>query len=196
MKTVIKYFWQFVCLFLLIVIIFLRQCTPKSEQPTNNTTHTDTVTVTITHTDTITEHIPGQEVHDTIYSDVPFDTLDLITDYFKVIISNDTLRGENYMIAIRDVISRNRIQKRTAVATVKMVVQTIHTIDSIYYTTDCPKARNKVYAGFGIGGWTDKIGLAPTLALNTKKDNLYTVSYDVINKTAWINLYWKFKLRR
>lgn len=195
MKTVIKYFWQFVCLLLLIVIVLLRQCTPDPEQPVN--THSvDTITDTIIHHDTIREHIPGQKVHDTVYADFQFDTLDLITDYFKVIISTDTLRGDNYMIAIRDVISRNRIQKRTATATVKMVVQTIHQIDSIYYTTECPTPKNKVYAGVGIGGWTDKIGLAPTLAINTKKDNLYTVSYDVINKTAWVNIYWKLKLRR
>lgn len=195
MKTIKKYFWQFLTVFLLIVIFLLRQCTPQPEHPTS--THSvDTITDTIFIHDTITEYTPAQTVVDTIYSEVPFDTLDMIADYFSVIISKDTLRGENYEVAIRDVITRNRIQKRSAVVTVKEVITTIHDIDSIYYTTKCPKPRTKVYAGFGVGGWTDKAGFAPAIALQTKKDNLYSAEYDVLNKIVWVHSYWKIKLRK
>lgn len=195
MKTIRKYFWQLLVVFLLLVIFLLRQCTPQPEHPAS--THSvDTITDTIFIHDTITEYTPAQTIFDTIYPGIPFDTLALIEDYFKVIISNDTLRGENYEVAIEDIITRNRIQKRSAVVTVKEVITTIHEIDSIYYTTECPKPRTKVYAGFGVGGWTDKAGFSPAIAVNTKKDNLYTASYDVINKTAWVHLYWKIKLRK
>ena len=197
MKTINKYIWKFIVAFLLLVIFLLRQCTPQPEQPTNNNSHhSDTVTDTIRIHDTITIHTPPQTIFDTVYPKIPFDTLALIQDYFKVIISNDTLRGENYEVAIEDVISRNRIQKRSAVVTVKEVLTTIHEIDSIYYTTECPKPRTKVYAGFGVGGWVDKAGFAPAIAVQTKKDNLYSAEYDIINKIAWVHTYWKIKLRR
>ena len=195
MKTIKKYFWQFLVVFLLLVIFLLRQCTPQPEQPTSSHS-VDTVIDTVYIHDTITAYTPAQTVYDTVYSDVPFDTLGMITDYFKVIISNDTLRGENYEVAIREVISRNRIQKRSAVVTVKEVITTIHEIDSIYYTTECPKPKTKVYAGFGVGGWIDKAGFAPAIAVQTKKDNLYSASFDIINKTAWVHFYWKIKLRK
>lgn len=195
MKIILKYSWQLICAVLVILLLLQRQCTPEPELPTS--THSvDSIFDTIRIHDTITESTPPQIVYDTVYPDVPYDTLDLIADYFKVIISNDTLRGENYSIAIRDVISRNRIQKRSATADINIIVKTIHEIDSIYYTTECPKPKTKVFAGVGIGGWTDKVGFAPTMALNTKKDNLYTASYDVINRTAWISMYWKIRIKK
>ena len=195
MKTIKKYFWQLLSIFLLILIVILRQCTPQPEQPTSSHS-VDTIIDTVYIHDTITEYTPAQTIFDTVYPKIPFDTLALIQDYFKVIISNDTLRGENYEVAIEDVISRNRIQKRSAVVTVKEVLTTIHEIDSIYYTTECPKPRTKVYAGFGVGGWVDKAGFAPAIAVQTKKDNLYSAEYDIINKIAWVHTYWKIKLRR
>lgn len=195
MKTIKKYFWQLLVVFLLLVIFLLMQCTPKPKQPTSSHS-VDTITDTIYIHDTIIAYTPAQTIFDTVYPEIPFDTLALIQDYFKVIISNDTLRGGNYEVAIEDVITRNRIQKRSAVVTVKEVITTIHEIDSIYYTTECPKLKTKVYAGFGVGGWTDKAGFAPAIAVNTKKDNLYTAEYDIINKIAWIHTYWKIRLRR
>lgn len=195
MITINKYFWQMLVAFLLIVIFLLRQCTPQPEQSTS--THSvDTITDTVYIHDTITEYTPAQTIYDTIYPEVPFDTLDLIADYFKVILSNDTLRGENYEVAIRETISRNRIQKRSAVVTIKEIIRTIHEVDSIYYTTECPKPKTKVYAGFGVGGWTDKAGFAPAIVLQTKNDNLYSAEYDVINKIAWVHFYWKIKLKK
>lgn len=189
-----KYFWQFTTCVLLILLFLCRQCIPEPQYINSHTI--DTITVVNPVRDTITEYKPGQKVHDTIYSEIPIDSLDVVTDYFKQLIADDTLRGENYMVAIHDIISRNRIQKRSAEVTVKEITKTIHEIDSIYYTTECPKLRNKVYVGFGVGGWTDKGGIAPSLALNTKKDNLYTGSYDLINRIAWIHMYWKIKIKK
>lgn len=194
MKIILKYSWQLICCLLIALLFLQRQCT--REPKTTNTHTVDTITVIKTIHDTKTVYIPGINTVDTVYSEFPFDTLDLIADYFAVKVSNDTIKGENYSIAIRDVITRNRIQSRKATADINIITKTIHEVDSIFYTPDCPKLRHKVYAGIGIGGWTDKVGFAPSLALNTKKDNLYTASYDVINKTAWLSMYWKIRLKK
>jgi len=194
MKTILKYTWQLISCILVILLVLQRQCTPEPKTVSSHTV--DTVTVVKTIHDTKTAYIPGINTVDTIYPEFPFDTLDMIADYFAVKVSNDTIKGENYSVAIRDVISRNRIQSRKATADINVIIQTIHETDSIYYTTDCPKPKAKVYAGIGIGGWTDKVGFAPSLAFNTKKDNLYTVSYDVVNQTAWLSMYWKIRLKK
>ena len=198
MKIIFKYTWQLICCVLVILLLLQRQCTP--EPKTVNSHTVDTIRDTIPMHDTIPEHVPALVIHDTIYPDVPFDTLDLIADYFAVKSANDTLQGENYIVIIQDKISRNRIQNRKAQVTINQIKETIHVTDSIPYPVppagDCIKPRTKVYAGIGIGGWTDKAGFAPALAINTKKDHLYTVSYDVISQTAWLQIYWKIKLRK
>ena len=194
MKIIFKYTWQLICCVLVILLLLQRQCTP--EPKTVNSHTVDTIRDTIPMHDTIPEHVPALVIHDTIYPDVPFDTLDLIADYFAVKSANDTLQGENYIVIIQDKISRNRIQSRKANAKINVLKETIHITDSIPVPCNCPKARNKVYAGIGVGGWTDKVGFAPSLALNTKKDNLYTASYDVISRTAWISMYWKIKIKK
>jgi len=194
MKSILKYSWQLICCVLVILLLIQRQCTPEPKTVSSHTV--DTIHDTITVHDTIPEHVPALVTHDTVYSDAPFDTLDIIADYFAVKIANDTLSGENYSIAIQDKISRNRILSRKANAKINILTETVHITDSIPVPCNCPKARNKVYAGIGVGGWTDKVGLAPTLALNTKKDNLYTASFDIINRTAWINMYWKIRLKK
>jgi hypothetical protein len=199
MKIILKYPWQLICCLLLILLFLQRQCTHNLDAPIPAGSHTEvTVHDTIRVHDTIPEHVPALVIHDTIPPDFPFDTLAFLADYFTVKTADDTLRGDNYIVTIRDILYRNKIQSRKAKATVNVITETVHTTDSIPYPVPAAgaKPRTKVFAGIGIGGWTDKVGFAPALALNTKKDNLYSVSYDVINRTAWFQMYWKIKLRK
>lgn len=194
MKTILKYTWQLICCVLLVLLFLQRQCTPE---PKTISTHSVDTVIKINTVKVIKkEYVPGITTIDTAYSQFPFDTLDLIADYFAVKVTNDTVRGENYMLAIRDVISRNSIQSRKVTGDINIITKTIHEIDSIYYTTECPKTRNKIFVGAAIGGWTDKVGFSPTIALNTKKDNLYAISYDVVNRMAWVNIYLKIKVKK
>ena len=194
MKIIKEYAWQLICAVLVILLLLQRQCTPEPKTVSSHTV--EIIRDTIPVHDTIPEHVPALVIHDTVYPSVPFDTLDLIADYFAVKTANDTLKGENYSIVIHDIITRNRIQSRKANAKINVLTETIHITDSILVPCNCPKARNKVYAGIGVGGWTDKVGFAPSVALNTKKDNLYAVSYDIINRTAWISMYWKIRIKK
>jgi len=200
MKTIIKYTWQIICCALVILLVMQRQCTRDPDLPAPASSHTVVTTYdTIPVYDTIPEHVPALVTQDSVLPDSSLDTLAIIADYFAVKSANDTLKGENYLIVIRDIVTQNRIRSRKAEATINIITETVHTTDSIPYPVpadDCLKPRTKVYAGIGIGGWTNKSGFAPSLAINTKKDHLYSVSYDVINQTAWLQIYWKIKLRK
>lgn len=80
------------------------------------------------------------------------------------------------------------------------------------------KPRNKVFVGIGVGGSPNRgklysirpddasgigvdgspnsFGLAPSAALYTKRENLYTASYDVINKDFYVTFFYKIKLKK
>ena len=63
----------------------------------------------------------------------------------------------------------------------------------------CPepyKPVNKLFIGGGVSGNLDTFGAGPAVALNTKRDNLYTYQYDVINKTHHVSTFWKLSFRR
>jgi len=150
-KIILKYTWQLLCCVLVILLLLQRQCT---HDPKTTNTHTvDTVTVIKTIHDTKTEYIPGLNTVDTVYSDFPFDTLDLIADYFAVKISNDTIKGENYSIAIRDVISRNRIQSRKATADINVITKMIKPESLVRIQYHAPRTQSVIYTiNVGIPG--------------------------------------------
>lgn len=63
----------------------------------------------------------------------------------------------------------------------------------------CPEPytpRNKLFIGGGVVGNLDTFGAGPAIALNTKRDNLYTYQYDAINKTHHVSTFWKLSFRK
>lgn len=67
----------------------------------------------------------------------------------------------------------------------------------IYKTTtiiqEVEKHRNRYYAGIAIGRSLTNFGLGTSIALLSKEDHLYSLSYDFINKDAYFTLYYKIR---
>lgn len=89
--------------------------------------------------------------------------------------------GFNYLI------EQNRLQWFIPKVANRRPTAIIHNTSII----ESVKPRNKFFAGVGIGRSMNEFGLAPSVALLTKKDHLYSVSYDLINKDMYFTMYWK-----
>lgn len=118
------------------------------------------------------------------------DSLAVVMAYFAVRQGTDTLvNDDRYLISMRWAVTQNKPTFFQPTIVNRMPTTIIsHTITE--------KPRNKVFAGIGVGGSPSSFGIAPSVALFTKRENLYTASYDVINKDFYITFYYKIKLRK
>ena len=92
---------------------------------------------------------------------------------------------------ISDTISQNRIVSR-----IPQIELFPHTIVKTV-TTKVPAPRtNKILLGIGVGRSVEQFGLSANIGLMTKKDNLYTLSYDALNKDIYLTMYWKLSFRK
>jgi len=167
-------------------IMFLRECSsPCPECPQNDTIveyHTDTIV------NTDTAYIPRIVNH--FHTDTIRDTVEVYIDYFVRNYYHDTILNDtNGFITISDTVSQNRIIYRRPAITLypHFVSETI---------IEKEKLRNKVFLGLGLGRSVKAFGLSGNAGLLTKKDNLYTISYDVLNKDVYLTMYWKISFRR
>ena len=117
------------------------------------------------------------------------DSLAVVMAYFAVRQGTDTLvNDDRYLISMRWAVSEN---KPTFFQ--PTIVNRLPT--TIISHTTIEKPRNKVFAGIGVGGSPNSFGIAPSVALFTKRENLYTAGYDVINKDFYVTFFYKIKLR-
>ena len=65
-----------------------------------------------------------------------------------------------------------------------------------YYIAPKQDPTNKVFAGLGIGRSPTSFGLSPAVALLTKKDHLYQVQYDVLNRDTYFTIFWKISFKK
>ena len=173
--------------------MFLRECSTPCPDITEN----DTVVKYIDRVDTIilnkTTYIPKivyQKVDSIVWVHYQVDTLQILEDYFLVNYYQDTIMNDtNGLIYISDSVTRNRIVSRFP--SIKLyphfITETITTKEPL---------KNKVFIGLGVGRSAAEFGVSGNIGLMTKKDNLYTVSYDMINKDIYLSLYWKLKLKK
>lgn len=179
---------------LIVVIIIMRSCqpsTPNRVDPVPIVIESTNYTPIITNEDkTIylkyTETTAPDTIYDTIFnSNGNLDTLAILKDwlikrdYIDTIVDNDSA-----MIIITDEVWKNRITNRSFRYT--LYPQTIKV----------PDRRVKIFVGFGAHGWKDSFGVHGSAALLTKKDHLYTLSYDPINPTVYLTVYWKLSFRK
>ena len=179
---------------LIVVIIIMRSCQPSipdriDPQPIviESTNYTPTITnedktIYLKYTETL---IPDT-IHDTIFNDNgDIDSLAIVQDWLTKRDYIDTLvNNDSALIIVSDEVWRNRIVNRS--------------FRFILYPQPVlvPERRLKVFAGFGANGWLDKFGIQGSVALLTKRDNLYTLSYDPINKSTSLSVYWKISFRK
>jgi hypothetical protein len=176
---------------ILIIILFgviLFQSFFRSPPEPEYITKTDTVT--ISHDSIRYVPKPYPVYHDTgsyhavpVYITNPTDTAAIIADYIQKIAYSDTLLNDSTaFILIRDTLQYNRIRSRSKIIR-------IHT----YNKTLTIPPRPHFFAGIGVGGGKNMFGFTGNIGLQTKRGKLYTASYDVLNKTIFLSMYWKIK---
>ena len=189
-----KWYWV-VIIFLLAIILVQRACTPKPHNTETVVYQTDTIVVRVNTVSIDTIYTPKPYYIDTgstkyIVKDI--DTAEILKDYFTGFFYQDTiLNDSNGLIVISDVLYRNRIKSRKKY--LKLSERTI------YVTKYVPEDRKiKVFVGFGVGyGWKYyNPQLTADIMLLTKKDNAYSVKYDVFNNSINLTMYWKLRFRK
>ena len=177
----------------LLVIIFLqRECT--HETPCTKTTQTliDTIHDTIPYP--VVRYLPKLIYKDTgsvKWKTQPVDTPAILQAFFERHFYKDTLLNDtNALIVVSDTISQNKIIYRSPFFRIypHIVRQT---------TTIRQKApnRRKIFLGIGTGRNINRFGLSANMLYITKKEQAYSFSYDVLNKSFYVGMYWKIKFR-
>jgi hypothetical protein len=189
-----KYITWFIIIVLVILLLLQRECgTPCKDNYIHDT---------IVSYDTL----PGDSVpysviihkpkpyavyyHDTILSVV--DTLAILQDYYAVRSYSDTVSNDSTIkVIINDIITENSIKNREVLfqSLRGNIIQTI-TINNT------PNLKNKLYVGCSLGGKADTYCLGGSLLLQTKKQHIYSYTYDFLNKCNYFNLYYKISFRK
>lgn len=128
-------------------------------------------------------------VYDTTYLFHTVDTTAILTDYFKTRIYNDTLvDNKDLFFSLYEVVWQNQIQTREFTYKNKRPVEVI--------CPKLPKIRTEFYIGGFLGGNQELFGAGVGGAILSKKRNLYTYQYDIINNEHYLSLYWRLKFRK
>lgn len=133
---------------------------------------------------------PPDTVTEYLYHEV--DTGRILANYFLKRFYQDTLKDDSSAFIRHDfTIYRNRMtksklffQNRRAKTVLKQELR--------------PNAERKAkfYGGLAIGRKYNEFGAGLSLALSTKKDDLYTLTYDVINKDVYFSVFWKVRFKK
>jgi hypothetical protein len=192
MRIPAKLFPWLIIVVLLGLLVLQRECQHCPDTP-SALLHTDTIRMpgdtilypylvqvpTPYYLDT-TPHIPLQ-----------VDTAAIIASFFTPVYYQDTFVNDtSYRLVLAEIVNQNRIQDR------KLWVQNLRgkeyiTTTQTIYQKETP--RTKVYLGVSVGRWIDQFALGGSLAINTKKDHLYSLSYDCLNNSIYINSFWKIR---
>jgi len=196
-----KRYWKFIpYIVIVLLVLYMRGCTTDNHKipKTENTFTTDTIIYIDTITITGQDHYypaPYQTI-DTFYKDVHLEKQDsarIIAEFAKLKKYNlPVMDDSNGKLNVFADVQFNSISKWTFEAQFfqkSTIIEKNHVI--------IVKPRTKVFVGVNAGiliPETDLI-LAPSVALLTKKDHLYTLQYDPFHKAAQIGGYWKLKIK-
>ncbi len=174
---------------IIIIILFgiiLFQFTFRKPTKIKYNTKTDTISVVydsisyipkpyIIYKDTGSYHLSK------IYVTNLIDTNAIISNYIKKIVYSDTLKNDSLaFILIHDTLQYNRILNRTKVIHIYTLQKTL-----------VQPIKEHLFAGFGIGGGKSIFGVTGNIALLTKRKRLYFFSYDILNHSIFVSIYWK-----
>jgi len=184
MNNALKYVQVIIIVALIGYVMFLRECTtPKVI--TNNTVDTIYRSDSVYVPRIVERIVPKIYYNDTGSTKYLVDTL-LLTDTAYIILDWNTeyiykdtlLNNKDGFVSVIDTIYRNKIKSRQK--QIKLYSQRIEPI-------------NHYYLGLGVSGSPDRFGLSANIGLITKRNNLYTIGYDVLNKDVYLNLYWRIR---
>lgn len=180
----------YIILFVVTVILFSHlECHHKplpiaADTITDISVKADTISITHNH------YIPAPPPDTIIHNDTIFpDTSAILADYFALKIYNRTLLNDSTgKISLLDSLQFNSIRGSQFSA----VLFQKHNVERITQTVYQPQTQNaKIFAGFTLGASyplnNTKPILAPQVSILTKKDHLYSIAYDPINKAIYVN---------
>lgn len=203
MNIVIKYWYSFIIL-LLIVLLLVSRCNQPKPDPQKPIITRDTVW--ISHTDTVKTKPklvytdPKVRIDSIFLPDKDYEKLrkqyqDLLVLYFQRNVLKDTLKLDSLgNVYVTDTVSKNLISGRVYNYTIKYpkITETIKLP---------PKPRNQLYIGGMLqGNITNPVSQINTgLMLKNKKDQLYGISAGM-NMNGQLQLgissYWKISFRK
>lgn len=172
-----KYFGNFknlIILVLIIVIIFLRQCSGTGgvdNTPSEPTIITKVETKYDTITKEVTKYVPKIVTRikteiDTIRLTQKIDTLSILEDYFAKYVYEDFQQLDSLNLTIRDTISQNKILSRKIF------------YDLIYPTTTVTETKyinqREFYVGFGLNGTSKQFNyIGGSILYRTRKKQMF-----------------------
>lgn len=132
-------------------------------------------------------------LHDTIFK-THKDTVNAIIDYsfyrkYDLSLINDSFGIVNCLVDVQF----NKIAKYQLKGT---LYDRTKIIEHNYFVVE--EKRNKVFAGvqFGYSILNPEITVKPTLQLLTKKEHLYSASYEPFKQGIEVGVFWKIKLKK
>jgi hypothetical protein len=129
-------------------------------------------------------------VHDTIPRIV--DTAFILQDYYSKKYGFDTIVNDSSVfIAIHYLVTQNRLIWLLPQVANKRATTIIR--NTTYLSQDIPK--HKLFTGAGFGRSPTSFGLTADLLLITKKENAYSISYDILNNDFYFTFYWQIRFK-
>jgi len=177
---------------LLVVIFFLRECSPvpKPCPPPSIVTHTDTNHVPVN----IPFPVPFPVNHiDTFTVPADVDTAAILKDYYALNTYDRTIINDSTgHLIIHDSVTHNRLKRYSLTGHMNMIEHTT-TITNVI----TKPLHNRIFLGMQIGSNLNSIILLPTATLLTKKDKtLYSIGYDPFSKVGYIGVQFKIILKK
>lgn len=181
---------------LLLVILFLRWCTPKPDCPEIGKT---TVVETIEY-DTIRETtpeyipVPGPIQYDTTYLERDIDTAAILRDYFASYHYSDTVNLDSVKVIIKDTVTRNKIKSRS------VEYEILYPTKTITITNDRYLNRREFYVGPAISGATDGFKFVGIESIyRSKKNTTFKVNAGInenFGVQVGIGFHWRLKFKK
>jgi hypothetical protein len=173
METYFGNFKNLIILVLIIVIIFLRQCSGDGGEitPSEPTIITKVETKYDTITKEVTKYVPKIVTRikteiDTITLTQKIDTIAILEDYFAKYVYEDFQQLDSLNLTIRDTISQNKILSRKIF------------YDLIYPTTTVTETKyinqREFYVGFGLNGTSKQFNyIGGSILYRTRKKQMF-----------------------
>jgi hypothetical protein len=198
MKLNPKYF-PWLIIGILIALLFLqRECSRCPEVVTDTEFHIDTIklpgdAVPVEVKVPYPVPVPYQVDH-VVEVPAKIDTGAVVAAFYTPVMYRDTFVNDtSYRLILAEKVHKNRIADRQIwvqnLRAKEYITKTITTIQK-----DTP--RTKLYLGVSVGRWVDQFALGGSIAVNTKKDHLYTGTYDFLNNSVYVTSYWKIRVGR
>ncbi|OFY87841.1 MAG: hypothetical protein A3F72_02930 [Bacteroidetes bacterium RIFCSPLOWO2_12_FULL_35_15] len=183
--------------FAIMLVLFLQRCGTGNCPEVKNTSDT----ISITTYDTIPKNIPVPKPFPvpgaTVIVELPahVDTAAILQKYFNINYYKQVIADTNLRAVICDSVSQNSIINRT------FTYQWLKPITSttiINKPVEVPKKRMALYPGIFAGANTigNNAGCGVSILLQTKKNTLYDVRYDLIQKRIELGAYFKLKFKK